>query len=379
MSDFEIYVFILCIIVFTALTAVFTVMIVFIGKLSVKLIRSGAEDEKIKTEYEKEKAKKKSSKFWSIVDKAVSGVVCCVIIVIFALSLFVNVTGDGVTGDIPTVQVVQSASMSEKHEKNEYLVKNKLHDQLQTFDIIVTHKLPDEFDLELYDIVVYELENVLLVHRIVGIEEPNEKHSERYFKLQGDAIENPDRFPVRYEQMKGIYQGERIPMIGSFVSFMQSPAGWLCILLTLFAMIASPIVDKKLMEVREARLQIILANEQAQAAQTAQVAPVQAVADTQPQSPAQTLSLNSPIESFPPAPAADPAPAPVQAPELPLSARALRARKIKKAWVAKSIAPSGEERMYSVRCPHCFASVQVKRRKKAACICCGKKFALNFR
>ena len=46
--------------------------------------------------------------------------------------------------------------------------------------------------------------------------------------------------------MRSIYQGQRVPYVGSFVYFMQSPAGILCYLLILFAVISVPIVEKKL-------------------------------------------------------------------------------------------------------------------------------------
>ena len=140
------------------------------------------------------------------------------------------------------------------------MVENGLQNQLQTVDLIVTEKLPDEFELQLYDIVVYEVDDTLIVHRIVRIEEPNEKHpNERHFLLQGDALENPDRFPVRYSQMKGIYAGKRLPFIGSFVMFLQSPAGYLCILLVLFSLIFAPFMDKKIEKEKQKRLALILA------------------------------------------------------------------------------------------------------------------------
>ena len=82
------------------------------------------------------------------------------------------------------------------------------------------------------------------MHRIVGIEEPNESHpNERYFLLQGDAVHYPDSFPVRYSQMKSIYKGKRIPNVGSFVFFMQSPAGIICLILIIASMILMPIAD----------------------------------------------------------------------------------------------------------------------------------------
>ena len=47
-----------------------------------------------------------------------------------------------------------------------------------------------------------------------------------------------------YEQMRAIYRGHHIPFVGSFILFMQSPAGWLCAILIIVAMFAMPILDK---------------------------------------------------------------------------------------------------------------------------------------
>jgi hypothetical protein len=58
--------------------------------------------------------------------------------------------------------------------------------------------------------------------------------------------------------MRGIYRGDHIPFIGSFILFMQSPAGWLCVLLIVAATIATPILDGTLQKARAARLSLIL-------------------------------------------------------------------------------------------------------------------------
>ena len=257
-DGYHIYSFILCLIVFTILTAVFVVIIVHLLKLNLKLIRHGVEDEKITTEYYKSQKKGKLVKTLSFIDIVFSVVICILVLSIFVFSLFVSIKDDKVTGEIPTIQIVKSGSMSAKHERNEYLFKNNLNDQFNTFDIILTHKLPDEFDLKLYDIVVYEVDNTLIIHRIVGIEEPNSKHpNERHFLLQGDNNDRSDRFPVRYNQMKGIYRGQRVPFVGSFVNFMQSPAGYLCVLLVAFAIVAMPLIDNKLKKEKMLRLCLI--------------------------------------------------------------------------------------------------------------------------
>ena len=256
MSKFDTYVFILCLVVFIALTALFSFLIYSITKLSIKLIRTGTEDKTILNEYNKEKLKKKSSH--KVIDSAVAIIFCMFFVVVFGFLLYVNIQEDAYFESIPTIKVVATSSMEKKNEKNTYLFKNDLNNQIAMFDLILTYKAPEEKDLKLYDIVVYEIDDIYLVHRIVGIEEPNEKHpNERHFLLQGDAVDSPDRYPVLYSQIKAVYKGQKVPFVGSFVFFMQSPAGYLCIVLVLFAVIATPLLEKKLKKEKMARIEII--------------------------------------------------------------------------------------------------------------------------
>ena len=256
MTGYEIYTFILCLIVYILLTSLSVACISIITKQMLRIIRSGHDDPRILHEYDMESKKGKLNKIGQFLSGVVSVVVCLAFLAMFASSLFVKNSPElrKYTNDT-AYHVVKTDSMETKNEKNTYLVANNLNNQIKTFDIIQTQSLPNEMDLKLYDIVVYEVDNMLIVHRIVEIEEPNAQHPDcRYFKLQGDAIESPDRFPVLYGQMRAIYTGTRVPFIGSFVLFMQSPAGWLCILLVLVAMIATPIVERRVKEEIEMRL-----------------------------------------------------------------------------------------------------------------------------
>ena len=145
--------------------------------------------------------------------------------------------------------------MASKFQNNTYLFEHGLNDQVEVYDLLLTYGIPPEDELALYDIVIYEIDGKMVLHRIIGIEEPNEAHpNARHFLLQGDALERPDRFPVLYEQMRGIYRGERIAFVGSFILFMQSPAGWLCILLVIFALVSTPILEKKIRAEENKRL-----------------------------------------------------------------------------------------------------------------------------
>ena len=257
MTPYELYIFVLCSVVFTIFTVLFSVMLGYLVSLNIKLIKHGVYDAKIKTEYQK-RAEKPPSKVGKFIDRFVSILLCVAMFAVFSLSVYLQVTEDNVPDGIPSAKVVRSASMSKKHRENKYL--EGIDNQIQTFDIILTHDMPDEYELKLYDIVYYEIDGEMVLHRIVKIEEPNEKHPDhRVFQLQGDAVRYPDMDPVLYSQMRGIYRDQKVPMIGSFIMFMQSPAGYLCILLIVIAMIATPILEKKLERAKANRLLEILA------------------------------------------------------------------------------------------------------------------------
>ena len=256
MTSYEIYTFILCLIVYIMLTALSIACITIIVKQSLRVIDAGLDDAKIIAEYRKRNQHKALKKLASFFGYLFSFVICVAFLAAFVSSFSVqDPTGNLVFTKNSSYRVVQTGSMESKNEENTYLFENNLNDQINTFDVIKTAPLPDEMELELYDIVVYELDGILIVHRIVGIEEPNASHPDcRYFKLQGDAVESPDRFPVLYSQMKAIYRGDKIPFVGSFVLFMQSPAGWLCSILVVLAMIVTPAIEHKFKTAKEERL-----------------------------------------------------------------------------------------------------------------------------
>lgn len=257
MKSYEIYNFIVCLVVFSGLTGLFSYLIVSLIRLTLRTINAGLDDEKILAEYQKRLGKKESV-IANTIDRIFPPLVCVILGIALCFSLYSRFTENGMVGSIPTVKVVETGSMEFKHKDNSYLFENELNDQVETFDLIVLHQLPAEKDLKLYDVVVYEINGYYIVHRIVGIEEPNEQHSERWFLLRGDANKQSDDFPVTYRQMRSIYYGERVPFVGSFVFFMQSPAGMLCFLLVVFAVVATPIAEKKIENAKKARLEIIL-------------------------------------------------------------------------------------------------------------------------
>ena len=258
MTGYEIYIFVLCLVVFVALTVFFAALIACIAKMNIKLIRGGFADGEIKKQ--REKSAKKTAVFRTL-EIILSAALFVAAITVFFFSLQVKIN-EKKPVERNVIKVVKSASMAEKDGFNKYLTENNLNDQIQMFDLIVVSPLPKESDLKLYDIVVYEADGQMIVHRIVDIKEADETHPQRRFVLQGDANRYSDKFPVLYSQMKGIYGGKKVPYIGSFVVFMDSPAGWLCVLLVVAVCIAYPFIEKKLKKEADLRFAAMQAQSQ---------------------------------------------------------------------------------------------------------------------
>ena len=253
MSAYEIYLLVVSIIVIVGLASFFSILIWYIYVLTMRLIYVGYWDQELVQEYNNDGRPLPKQK--STLGKVISAAICGVLAVVVMFSVSLGITETSVAGTIPSLKVVKSESMSEKHENNTYLVENDLNDQMQIFDIIVSHAVPKEADIQLHDVILYEdNDGNLIVHRVVLIVEPNETHPEgRLFYTRGDANKKNDILPVEYDQIRGIYRGERIPFIGSFVLFMQSPAGIICLMLAIACMIVMPIVDDKIAEARSHR------------------------------------------------------------------------------------------------------------------------------
>ena len=261
MAGYDKYIIVVCLIVFITLTAMFAVLITSIIKMRLKVIKGGLADSEILKQEQQVKKAKHTHAARSSVNKILSIFFCALMLLVFGLSIGTRIASSNKVGDTPIVKVVKSGSMATVYEKNEYIVKNNLTNQIKRYDLITLFKLPEENDLKVYDVVMYEKNGICVIHRIVAIEEPDEKHSERYFLLQGDANQYPDKFPVKYSQMLGIYKNNRVPYVGSFVDFMQSPVGYLCILLIVFSCVISPIADKKLDKaIEERKIKLALLN-----------------------------------------------------------------------------------------------------------------------
>ena len=248
---FDVYSLIIGIAVLLIFVPLAIYVIASMSKQTIKLIECGHEDESVKKYFN---SKQKQS---CLLNGLFRGVMLVVTIVLVVFSFFCVAFQDTYSDVIALPKVVLTDSMARKNEKNTYLTENGLDNQIQVFDLIFIKKAPAEEQLKLYDVAVYEIDGVQVVHRIVQIRPATATTPSEYI-FQGDSISGPDNRIVYYEQIKGVYTGVKVPFIGSFILFMQSTAGYLCALLIVIGLLAAPIVDRRIEKAGEKRFLLLL-------------------------------------------------------------------------------------------------------------------------
>lgn len=209
---------------------VFTILFSHYCKASSEEVLSGKKDiELLDSEFLEKK--KKESKTRKIVKKVVSYVVLSVLVVFLGLSIYSKANNDVMLFGNSALLTVASGSMSYKNEENTYLDFNNLDDQFQTYDVIQIEKVKEE-DLKLYDVIAFKNnENKIIIHRIIKIE--SDVLGVKY-TTRGDANNLSDEFNPRFENIVGRYTGNRVPIVGIFVLFLQSYSGMVTVVALLY-------------------------------------------------------------------------------------------------------------------------------------------------
>lgn len=153
------------------------------------------------------------------VTQKVFTVIGTVLCVVFALMLICNLTiiiKGTVNPDRPpavlgiTPLVVLSGSMS-----------GTAPDHIEVGDLIFVSEA-DPQSLKTGDIIAFMQGKTVITHRIIEIQ--TDDAGQPLFYTKGDANNAADQNPTSAQDLVGIYQG-RIPKVGDFAIFMQTPLG----------------------------------------------------------------------------------------------------------------------------------------------------------
>jgi len=164
-----------------------------------------------------EREKEQKSGALQRVVSAVGGVVCVLLGLLLICNLTIIIKGTLRPEQPPSVLgvtpfVVKSGSMSGSREGH-----------LEVGDLILVASVEPQ-KLQVGDVIAFMEGKIIVTHRIIDVETGEE--GTLRFRTQGDANNSPDVEPVPEENIVGICRG-RIPRVGDFALFLQTPLGML--------------------------------------------------------------------------------------------------------------------------------------------------------
>lgn len=153
-----------------------------------------------------------SKKLTPVLKKVISILLCIILIPVIIINVMLIINGFTNKSDMPDVfgykpMIVLSGSMSPTFEAG---------------DMILIKNVENPAALQKGDITCYLISGKATTHRIIQVAE---KDGQTAYVTKGDFNNVEDRLAVMPNQIQGTYTGIRIPHLGDFLMFVQTPQG----------------------------------------------------------------------------------------------------------------------------------------------------------
>lgn len=232
-------------------SAIFTILYRNYTAASIKEISTGKTDIDLIDEYiyNSQKNIERRREIFSKIKSALFYALLTLLIPVFIFAVISKFNNDVVMFGGRSLMVVASGSMSQRHEVNTYLDAENLNNQFDTNDIIVLKKVTDRSEIKKYDVIAFVNDKgINVIHRIIG-------YSGDSYITRGDSNDADDKYKPKFEDVIGVYTNKRIPLVGIFVLFFQSPSGVVTVGALVFCLAMMDRQNKQLREMQLERLQ----------------------------------------------------------------------------------------------------------------------------
>lgn len=232
--------------------AIFTIMYRTYANSAVADYKSGQCDVELigETILENIERSKTAKRVMGVIKKVFIGILLAILVPALLMSVYSKVAdGIAMIGGRGVIAVA-SGSMSEKNAANPYLAN--LDNQFNTYDMIVLQRVESPSELQLYDVIAFRDDTGKnVIHRIVGFKATS---SGLKYITRGDSNNADDQYTPSFDDVLGEYTGQRLPLAGVFVMFLQSFSGIVTIVAIIYCLIMIEIVRNKIETAREDRL-----------------------------------------------------------------------------------------------------------------------------
>ena len=197
----------------------------------------------------------KRRKVFGVIKTVIFYVVLVMLTPTLVFSLLNKISGEFTMIGGKGLMVVASGSMSEKHKDNAYLTTYKLDDQINTYDIIILNEVKSPTQLQKYDVIAFVNDKgVNIIHRIIDVE--STIAGVRYV-TRGDANNATDDYHPKFNDVIGVYSGQRIALIGIFVMFLQSYSGMITVAALLYCLIMLRTYNARALHEQDERVELL--------------------------------------------------------------------------------------------------------------------------
>ena len=254
METIEIVGIIVSLIGIGSFSAIFTILYVTYTNAAINEFRSGKKDVELIDEaiYDNLTHVKKRREIIKTIKSIGFYGLMIIIIPIFVFSLLNKFSGNVTMFGDRGILVVASGSMSKQNEANHYLVTENLNNQFETYDTIVIEKVRYASDVDVYDVIAFSNdEGKIVIHRVIDKQFINGMIR---FETRGDSNNASDKYMPCMDDIHGKYVDVKIPVVGMFVMFMQSPIGIITVVGLLYCLITTDKLTEKLFKEQQKRL-----------------------------------------------------------------------------------------------------------------------------
>ena len=258
MDSLEIISLIVTFVGVASFSAIFTILYVAYSNATIKEINTGIKDVELIHEviYERQEKVKKRKEVLKVVKDVAFFLTLAIVVPIFIFSVINKITKNTTMLGDSGIIVVASGSMSEKNKANSYIFENNLNNQFDTYDIITISKVKKKSDIKPYDVIAFydKEDGRTIIHRIREIRyEADGMH----YVTRGDSNDKDDEYKPVFEDIIGVYTGQRMKGFGAFVIFFQSYAGIITVVSIDYCMIMIDRISNKINKVQEARVKML--------------------------------------------------------------------------------------------------------------------------
>lgn len=182
--------------------------------------------------------KKKSRSNWNILGNSILAVLFVIMVVGFIFAMIIKGSNQAISIKGVTYYVIETGSMEEVNQNNDYLINptsdnEYINTRINQYSLVGIEDYTDVSQLEVYDIVAFEMDGKVVVHRLLAIN--LEEDGSYTFTFRGDAnrYSLADEIDVSEDRIVGVYNGYQSFILGSLIVYLQSGIG----LITVFAII----------------------------------------------------------------------------------------------------------------------------------------------